>query len=103
MTMPEPGRAGLPEFRIFETEEFVRALDKLPDESSEFVPTKLRSHAYPQLRDMPFYGPSIGKLRRYTPETWRYRIGRYRVFYHVDADAHIVYILTVEQRRDAYR
>jgi mRNA interferase RelE/StbE len=101
--MPRRGRAGLPDYRIFETEEFIRALGKLSAPGADFVRVKLRDHAYPRLRDMPFYGPNIGKLRGYTPETWRYRIGRYRVFYHVDADERIVYILTVEQRKDAYR
>ena len=91
------------EFRIFESEEFTRSLGKLSATDAAFIRAKLASHAYPQLREMPFYGPNIRKLRGYNPETWRYRIGNYRVFFHVDDRARIVFILTAERRRDAYR
>jgi mRNA interferase RelE/StbE len=38
-----------------------------------------------------------------TPETWRYRIGPYRLFYSVDENERIVFLLTVDDRKDAYR
>ena len=37
------------------------------------------------------------------PPTWRYRIGAFRVFYSVDADTSVVFLLTVDDRKDAYR
>lgn len=59
--------------------------------------------AYPQLREMPFYGSNIGKLRGYKPATWPYRVGNCPSFFHVDDSAKIVYLLTVEKRADAFR
>ncbi len=93
----------LSDYRIFETAELVRALRKLPDEDVRFLQGKLKKYVYPQLRQMPFFGANIKKLRGYDPETWRYRIGKYRVFFHVDRTERIVFVLTIEKRKDAYR
>lgn len=96
-------RVDLSDFRIFETDEFTRKLDKLPNSESGFLRRKLESFAYPRIRSEPFYGKNIKKLRGYSPETWRYRIGSYRIFYVVDSSEHIVYMLTIDARKDAYR
>jgi len=93
----------LSEYRIFETEEFGRSLKKLSATDADFIQAKLQGQAYPQLREMPFYGPNIRKLRGYKPDTWRYRIGNCRVFFHVDSDAKVVFLLTVEHRGHACR
>jgi mRNA interferase RelE/StbE len=93
----------LSEFRIFETEEFLRALEKLPEADSRFLRRKLDGHVYPQLREEPFFGRSIRKLRAYVPDTWRYRIGRFRLFYTIDEVDRLVFVLTVDLRRSAYR
>ena len=102
LTQRQEGGA-LSEYRIFETDELVRSLGRLPEEDASFVRTKLSSHVYPQLRKTPFYGLNIKKLRAYSPETWRYRIGKYRVFFQIENSDRIVFILTVEKRKDAYR
>ena len=99
--MPSNAAERLPEFRMFETEEFKKALGRLG--SPRFLPKKLETYVYPQLRQGPFFGPNIRKLQGYTPETWRYRIGPYRLFYSVDEDERIVFMLTVDDRKDAYR
>ena len=91
------------EYRIFEADEFTTRLGKLPAEKRAFLQRKLAVSVYPQLRTMPYYGPNIRKLAGYEPETWRYRIGRFRVFYMVSEDAKTVYILSVDDRKDAYR
>ena len=101
--MPRQEGGALSEYRIFETDELIKSLDKLPEEDASFVRTKLSSHVYPQLRKIPFYGLNIKKLRAYSPETWRYRIGKYRVFFQIENSDRIVFILTVEKRKDAYR
>jgi mRNA interferase RelE/StbE len=93
----------LSEYRIFETDEFTKRLGKFPAEKRAFLQRKLTVSVYPQLRAMPYYGPNIRKLAGYEPETWRYRIGRFRVFYMVSEDAKTVYILSVDDRKDAYR
>ena len=93
----------MPEYRIFETDEFLRNLDKLSARDRANIQGKLDDYAYPRLRDKPHFGTNIKKLRGYTPDTWRYRIGRFRVFYTVAEEDRIVYVLTVEARKDAYR
>ena len=101
--MRRPSEGALSEFRIFETDEFLKRLKKLASRDAAFLRRKLDSFVYPQLRTEPFWGSNIKKLQRYTPETWRYRIGKFRVFYIVDQEDQILYILTVDDRKDTYR
>ena len=101
--MRRRSEADLSEFRIFETDEFLKRLKKLASRDATFLRRKLDSFVYPQLKAEPFWGNNIKKLQGYTPETWRYRIGKFRVFYIVDQDEQILYILTVDDRKDAYR
>lgn len=91
------------EFRIFETDEFLKRLKKLASRDAAFLRRKLDSFVYPQLRAEPFWGNNIKKLQGYTPETWRYRIGKFRVFYIIDQEDQILYILSVDDRKNAYR
>ena len=93
----------LPEFRIFETDEFLKKLKKISSRESVFLKRKLDSFVYPQLKVEPFWGNNIKKLQGYTPDTWRYRVGKFRIFYIVDQEEQIIYLLTVENRKDAYR
>ena len=93
----------MPEFRIFETDEFLKRLKKLSSRDATFLRRKLDSFVYPQLKSEPFWGKNIKKLQGYTPETWRYRIGKFRLFYVVDQEERNVYILTIDDRKDAYR
>jgi len=76
---------------------------KLPRKDAAFLQRKLREYVYPQLRENPFFGPNIKKLRGYTPGTWRYRIGNFRIFFLVDHTEKIVFLLSVDNHRDAYR
>jgi mRNA interferase RelE/StbE len=101
--MPRRDAATSSSFRIFETDEFRKRLRRLPPRDSDFLRQKLRGYVYPQLRENPFLGPNIKKLKGYSPNTWRYRLGDYRVFFVVDQDVKIVYVLSVDNRRDAYR
>lgn len=91
------------EYRVFETDEFTKRLGRLTAEKRGFLQRKLVASVYPQLRTMPYYGPNIRKLVGYEPETWRYRIGRFRVFYMIGEDVKTVYVLSVDDRKDAYR
>ena len=101
--MRRPSEGALSECRIFETDEFLKRLKKLTSRDAAFLRRKLDSFVYPQLTTEPFWGNNIKKLQGYTPETWRYRIGKFRVFYIVDQEDQILYILTVDDRKDAYR
>jgi mRNA interferase RelE/StbE len=91
------------EYRIFETDEFRHKLEKLSGTNIRAIHTKLENYVYPQLREQPFFGANIRKLRGFDADVWRYRIGRFRVFYTVDEDERVVSIVTIEARKDAYR
>ena len=93
----------LSNFRIFETDEFAKQLKKLPSRDATFLRKKLDGYVYPQIKAEPFWGNNIKKLQGYSPDTWRYRIGKFRLFYIIDQEEKIVFILTVDDRKDAYR
>jgi mRNA interferase RelE/StbE len=93
----------LSSFRIFETDEFRKKLNKLSLRNRKLITSKLKDYAYPQLKEDPFFGANIKKLKEYDPETWRYRIGDFRIFYVIDAAEKVVYILTIDARKDAYK
>lgn len=61
------------------------------------------SHVYPQIKSEPSWGNNIKKLRVYSPDTWRFRIGRFRLFYIIDQDQQIISMLTIDGRKDAYK
>ncbi len=90
-------------FKIFETDQFLQDLSQDFGGKGESIARKLRDYVYPQLRDNPHFGKNIKKLRNYVPETWRYRIGRYRLFYENDDEENIVYMLALDSRKDSYR
>ncbi len=90
-------------YRIFETDEFEKRLKKLIKKDYEFVYKKLIEYIYPQIIEEPAFGKNIKKLKGYNPETWRYRIGNYRIFYSISNEERIVYILTIDKRKDSYK
>lgn len=67
-----------------------------------FIKKKLKTYVYPQIKKEPYFGKNIRRLRNYTPKTWRYRIGKFRLFYTVDHEEHTIYILTIDFRKDIY-
>ena len=91
------------DYRLFETEQFLKSLDRLQKSDAAFIYAKLTEYAYPQLRKEPRVGINIKKLRGYEPETWRYRIGRFRVFYTIEQNERIIKMVSVDFRKDAYR
>ena len=93
----------MPDFRIFETDEFLKRFKKLSAQDAGFLRRKLDSFVYPQIKEEPFWGNNIKKLQGYDPNIWRYRIGKFRLFYVVDQEDRIIYILTIDDRRDAYK
>jgi mRNA interferase RelE/StbE len=93
----------LSNYRIFETDEFTKALKKLSKTNITFIQKKLSGYVYPQIRNEPCFGKNIKKLKDYNPDTWRYRLGKFRLFYIVDHEERIIYILTIDFRKDAYR
>ena len=92
----------MPDYKIFETNEFLKKIDKLSDQEKHFIEKKLLQYIYPQLKEEPHYGNNIKKLIGYKPETWRYRIGKFRLFYVIDETEKIIYILSIDLRKDTY-
>jgi mRNA interferase RelE/StbE len=92
----------LSKYRIFETEQFSADLEDLPRSSKLRIQKKLRDYVYPQLINCPQYGANVKKLRNYSPDTWRYRIGDYRLFFEIDEEESIVSMIAIDLRKDAY-
>ena len=89
-------------YKIFETDEFQKRIAKISKRDKTFIEKKLTQYIYPQLKEEPHYGNNIKKLVNYNPETWRYRIGKYRLFYVIDKTDKIVYVISIDLRKDAY-
>jgi len=92
----------LSNYRIFETETFIDTLNKIQKDKREKIYEKILNYVYPQLEITPFYGQNIKKLANYDPDTWRYRIGKYRLFYEVDKKENIISLTAIEFRSKAY-
>jgi mRNA interferase RelE/StbE len=89
-------------YRLFETSVFIEDLEDLDKSVREKLEEKLRDFVYPQLKTQPHFGPNIKKLRNWEPETWRYRIGSWRVFYEIIEKDKIVALTAIDPRKDAY-
>jgi len=92
----------LNKYKIFETDEFQKRIKKISKRDKSFIEKKLLQYIYPQLKEEPHYGNNIKKLVNYDPETWRYRIGKYRLFYFIDEEEKVVYVISIDLRKDAY-
>jgi mRNA interferase RelE/StbE len=65
--------------------------------------SKIVNFVYPQLRSNPFFGPNIKKLKGEFDDFYRFRMGDFRLFYTVDKDRVIVFIVALHDRKDAYQ
>ena len=92
----------LADFRIFETAQSRKDLEQDFSGQQARIQRKLDAQVYPQLRQNPYVGKHIKKLRHYQPETWQYRIGDYRFFYRIDDRQHLVFMLAADARGQAY-
>ena len=90
-------------YSIFETDEFLKKLSKLTPKDASFIKKKFLEYIYPQISKEPYFGKNIKKLRGYKSDVWRYRIGKFRVFYSIDQEESIINILTVDFRKDLYK
>lgn len=89
-------------YRIFETGQFIEYLSQDFEGQGDRIRKKLSEFVYPQLRENPYLGKNIKKLKNYKPDTWRYRIGKYRFFYEIDEKDRMIYITTADARKDSY-
>ena len=89
----------LDSFKIAETKSFRKEIQK--PELTE-VYEKIVKFVYPQLRSNPFFGPNIKKLKGELDGLYRFRVGNYRLFYKVDENKVLVFILRLKHRKEAY-
>lgn len=85
---------------IAETESFQKKIKK---KEYTNLYKKIRDYVYPILKSNPFFGPNIKRLKGNYSEYLRYRIGNYRLFYKVDNEKIIIFIIDIAHRKDAYK
>jgi len=87
-------------FKIAETDTF---LSKLSNPKYSKIYKKISDYVYPLLRENPFFGTNIKKLKGEFEDLYRYRVGNYRIFYKIENDKILVIILDIDDRKDAYK
>jgi mRNA interferase RelE/StbE len=87
-------------YKIAETDTFSR---KIKLKKYNFLYRKIFEDVYPILGSNPFFGAHIKKLKGEYSEIYRFRIGDYRLFYKIDEKESIVFVITIEDRKDAYK
>ncbi|MDR1956907.1 MAG: type II toxin-antitoxin system RelE/ParE family toxin [Treponema sp.] len=55
------------------------------------------------LRKNPYFSPNIKKLKGKHDDIYRFRIGDYRLFYKLNENDYLIFILNIENRKDAYK
>jgi mRNA interferase RelE/StbE len=93
----------LDKYRIFENDGFISDIRGDLGGRSGKIQKKNTEYVYPQLRIEPHFGLNIKKLRDRRPDTWRYRIGNYRMFYMIDEEEKTVIITAFHIRGKAYK
>ncbi|TGL58710.1 type II toxin-antitoxin system RelE family toxin [Leptospira sarikeiensis] len=88
------------EYKIAETEQFQ---NKLKDRQFSHLQKKLTDYVYPILKKNPFFGPNIKKLKGEFDGLYRYRIGKYRLFYLIKDNELLVIFVDIDQRKDSYK
>ena len=65
-------------FKIAETDTFEKKIKALKYQG---LYQKITDYVYPLLRENPYFGPNIKKLKGNYKELYRFRISDYRLFY----------------------
>ncbi len=86
-------------FKIAETKTFEKVKKKIDRKLYQ----KIVNVVYPQLRNNPYFGANIRKLKGEFEGFYRYRIGSYRLFYLIDDDKVMVFVIDLKHRKDAYK
>lgn len=88
----------LSKYQIAETKTFEKVKKKL----AKKLYSNIENFVYPQLRENPFFGSNIKKLKDNLEGYYRYRLGNYRLFYLIENDKLIVVIVDFKHRQQAY-
>ena len=89
-------------YGIFETTGFLADPRRIRAPGHRQILDKLRTRVYSQLAGEPHLGTNVRKLRAHDPETWRYRIRDWRLFYEIDEEERIVFMTAAHHRSEAY-
>ncbi len=87
------------DFSIAETKTFEKVKKKIDQKLYQ----KINDIVYPQLRNNPYFGANIKKLKGEFEGFYRYRIGNYRLFYLIDDKKVLIFVIDLKHRKDAYR
>jgi mRNA interferase RelE/StbE len=90
----------LDKYKIAETETFSK---KIHTRKYSHLYKKIFEDIYSVLRINPFFGANIKQLKGEYKKTYRFRIGDYRLFYKVDEKEFIIFVINIENRKDAYK
>jgi mRNA interferase RelE/StbE len=90
----------LAKFKIAETQTFEKKIKAIKYKT---LYSKILDYVYPILRENPFFGSNIKKLKGDYKDVYRYRIGDYRLFYKISEETVIVFIIDIETRKDSYK
>jgi mRNA-degrading endonuclease RelE of RelBE toxin-antitoxin system len=89
-------------YKVFIAQEYDQQLKEFPKKDQELITKKMKEYVIPQLASEPHFGLNIKKPKNYDPPTWRYCIGKYRIFCEINSETKEVDILTIYLRKDAY-
>jgi len=90
----------LNDYKIAETETFSK---KINSKKFNNLYRKIVEDIYPILKNNPFFGSNIKKLKGAYKDVYRFRIGDCRLFYKIDEQESIIFVLNIENRQDAYK
>ena len=88
------------EYKIAETENYSK---KINSKKYVHLYKKIFEDVYPILKDNPFFGRNIKKLKGEYKDVYRFKIGAYRLFYKIEEKESIIFIINIEGRSDAYK
>jgi mRNA interferase RelE/StbE len=88
------------EYRIAETELFQT---KLKDRKYSILKSKIIDYVYPILKKNPFFGANIKKLKGEFDGLYRYRIGKFRLFYIIKDNDLLIIFVDISGRKDSYK
>lgn len=64
---------------------------------------KIKDYVYPILKNNPFFGPNIKKLKGEFDGLYRYRIGKFRLFYVIKDKELLIIFVDISERKDSYK
>ena len=94
------GLKSLDKYKIAETENYSK---KINSGKYGHLYKKIFEDVYPILKNNPFFGRNIKKLKGVYKEVYRFRTGSYRLFYKVIEKDSIIFIIDIETRQESYK